>query len=225
MSEHVAEGAKPKDVASKTPAEAKPKTPAKKSLSKMLLGFDLPDSKGMGGMFKMDKEYLLVALLFFILLIGSYGHALNISAPESVVVNDKATFYVKLTNDSTSTANVVVNFYSPVRSEVFAPKTILPNSTSEAKIVVYNNSNISGDVDATIEAMVGQKADRNSIILSFQKKSASNTENAIGAFFSIGALNEDLEKLSPFEWVLFWIMVLIAAVLLIAFIARVNRRV
>jgi len=227
MSEVVAQ-VKPKDVSQVKPSEAKPKAEQSKSSSKSsitissILGLNTTAVKKF---FKIDKEYLLVAVLFFILLIGAYGNALTISAPEKISVTDKATFYVKLTNDSASAVNVNVNFYSPVKSEVFAPKKVLLNSTSESKIIVYNSNNLNEDVEATVEAMVGEEAERSVVILSFQSKNITGLESAVGAFFSIGTFNEELAKLSPIEWIVFWILVIVAAVLLVAFIARVNRRV
>ncbi len=224
MSESAAVAAKPKDVSSKAPAEAKPKSPAKKSLFRILFGFDVPKTPSVLGGFKMDKEYMLVALLFFILLLGAYGHALQISAPEKVSIQDKTSFYVTITNDSDSPAEVKVNFYSPAKSQITAPKTILPNSSSQAKITVLGSASPSGEFDASIEAVSGQEIVKKNIVLSFEESEKSKSDAALSAFFSLGAFNNELGKLSPFEWVMFWIMVIIAAVLLVAFIARVNRR-
>ena len=173
-------------------------------------------------MFSFDVDYLLVALLFIIFLFGAKSFALNISAPDSVVVSDNSSFFVDITNDSEKAIDLQVNFFSPLKSEVIAPFTLAPNQTTKAKITLHNTS--FGDntkLTAIVEARSGSTVAQKEILLNFQNTGLA----AVSGLFSLGAFTGEVSTFSLAEWGIFWVLVIIAAVLVVAFVSRIKRRV
>jgi len=175
-----------------------------------------------------DKEYFLVLVLFIIVIFTSKAYALNISAPETVTVFDKTTFIVELTNDSTKGMDLSVNIFAPVKVEVVAPNQIAPNSKATAKITVYNKFSDEREINATIEAKTNDETIQKQIVLVFKPKQTNNfsidaTKVLSGLFaFSLG--NGELSSFTLSDWIIFWVLIVIAAVLIVAFIARIVKR-
>jgi len=171
--------------------------------------------------FYMDKDYLLVGVLFLLVLFGTKGFAL-VDAPANVVIADNNSFIVNITNESSSQLPLKVNFYSPLSVSVFAPSTINPNETVAAKITLTNSNNkykVGTQFEGTLEAKMGSKIEQKLVTLT-----VAQGNNVLAAFFSFGAFTSEIEKFSLFEWVAFWVLMIIAAVLLLGFIARANKR-
>jgi hypothetical protein len=172
--------------------------------------------------FFLDKDFLLVGMLFLIVLFGSKGFAL-MEAPEQVVVSNNASFLVDITNESASQVPLQLNFYSPLSASISAPRYIAPNEKVTAKITLtFSNSNNNytkgTQLAGTIEARLGTKVEQKPVTLIFEQNN-----NALSAFFSFGAFTKEIEKFTMFEWIAFWVLIIIAAVLLLGFIARAQK--
>lgn len=177
----------------------------------------------------IDKDYLIVLLIFIIVLFSSKAFAVGVSAPSEVIVGDKTVFFVDITNNSASTQNLSVNFYAPIGVKVTSPTSIASNSIATAKIELTNKTFTDNTKqNAILEVTLGNSVERKEISLSFKK-----TNQGIGAgvgafmtgFFSLSSSINELANFSPLEWVVFFILVIIVAVMLIAFISRVRNRV
>ena len=175
-----------------------------------------------------DKDYLIVLVIFLLVLFSSKGFA-TVSAPEQVVVADKTIFYVDITNDSDKLVNLEVNFFAPIKSEVTAPKTISPRQKVTAKITLYNTKfDQATQINSKVEANMGDKVEQKEIILSFTGKRYSNgseLSQSLSGLFSFGVFTTQLETFTLMDWAVFWILVIIAAVLVIAFISRIKNMV
>ncbi len=171
--------------------------------------------------FYLDKDYLLVGVLFLLVLFGTKGFAL-VDAPANIVIADNNSFVVNITNESTLQLPLKVYFYSPLNVSISAPTTISPNEKVVAKITLTNSNNkykVGTEFEGTIEAKMGSKVEQKPITLT-----VAQGNNVLAAFFSFGAFTSEIEKFTVLEWVAFWILIIIAAVLLLGFIARANKR-
>lgn len=215
---------------SKTPITDAKSVPASKPAEKSAKPVEKPLDKAAvkevkkRKLFFMDAEYLAVIALLVIVLFGAKAFAFSISAPDSVIVTDKAVFTVDLTNDSSQAANVVMNFYSPAQSTISYPKQLAPNSSGKATITINNNISKVEDISATIEAVVGEEKVQKEVTLSFKENPSTSLGAAFGAFFSIPLFNEEIASFSGADWVIFWVLTIIAAVLIVAFVSRLVRR-
>lgn len=172
--------------------------------------------------FSLDLDYLLVAVLFLLVLFSAKAMAFSIDASEMVEVTDKAVFYVELVNDSASTVDLKVNFYSPADAVVNAPKQLGPNSKTSAKITLTNNFKDERKIVGLVEASFGTQIITKDINLLFTPK--RDSASALAGLFSFGATLTEFELFTLTDWVVFIILVVICAVLLVSFIARVKRR-
>jgi|GEM_PF-1503128 len=171
--------------------------------------------------FYLDKDYLLVGVLFLLVLFGTKGFAM-VDAPANVVIADNNSFIINITNDSSSVLPLSVNFYSPLNVSISAPSTINPNETVKAKITLSNSNNkykVGTQFESTLQVKMGSKIEQKPVTLT-----VAQGNNVLAAFFSFGAFTSEIEKFSMFEWVAFWVLIIIAAVLLLGFIARATKR-
>ena len=176
----------------------------------------------------IDRDYLLVALLFIIVIFSSKAFAFSVTAPESVVVGDNTSFFIDITNTSEKTADLKVNFYAPISVGVIAPRTIAPNQTIQAKITLSNNKFTKNtQINSTLEVTLDQEAQKKEIALTFSEgqTSSNSLSAAFAGLFSFTDFSLEIEKFSLIEWVAFWVFIFVAAVLLIAFVARLSNRV
>jgi hypothetical protein len=177
----------------------------------------------------IDKDYLIVILIFMIVLFGSKAYSFSITAPDQVIVQGDNNFYIDIINDTDKQQTLEVNFYSPLYSQVIAPKTISPKSVVTAKISLTNTKfGPLTQINSTLEVNMGGKIQRKEIPIAFKEKQVSPAAGA-GAFisgvFSFAPTIQELSKFTLLEWVAFWVLVVIAAILVIAFIVRVKNRV
>jgi hypothetical protein len=169
-----------------------------------------------------------VLILFVIVIFTSKAYALDISAPETVTVFDKTSFLVEINNPSNSAVNLSVNVFAPVKVEVVVPNQIAPNSKATARVTVYNKFSDEREVNATIEAITNNETVQKEIVLVFKPKANSNfsqdATKVLSGLFSFSLGGGELSSFTLTDWVLFWILVIVAAVLVVAFIARVVKR-
>lgn len=175
----------------------------------------------------LDKDYLIVMVLFILVLFSAKAFAV-VDAPTQVLVDDKTTFYVDISNNSNEVVNLSVNFFAPIKSEVVAPKTIGPNQKATAKITLYNTKyNSKTQINAIVEADMGYAIEKKEISLSFSgKQYAEGPINAMfTSFFSLSSFVSETTNYSLADWAIFWVLIMVAAVLLIAFVSRIKNRV
>ncbi len=177
-----------------------------------------------GSFFKFDLEYLILIVLVLVIIFGARGYALQISAPVSVSIEESGQFVVDINNDSKEVLNISLSVYSPAKSEVKVPKIIEPNSTAKALVLLKSNGEY-GDYVGTIEVKSNGEIVKKEFFLTIEQKKAVSQGNFFGGLFSLGAFVNETGQFSLTEWGFFWILVIVAAILLIAFVARVRRRV
>jgi len=170
----------------------------------------------------LDKDYLIVLLVFMLVLFSAKAYA-SVNVPEQVIVSDKTTFFIEITNDSDKQVDLEVNFFAPIKSEIVVPSKIAPYEKTSAKITIFNSKyDESTQLNATVEIKMDEKVEQKNIALIF---SGNNSNSALTGLFSFGTFTQQITKFSIFEWAVFWVLVIIAAILLIAFISRVRNRV
>jgi hypothetical protein len=184
-------------------------------------------------LFRFDMDYLLVAILFLLVLFSAKAMAFSITAPDSIEINDKAIFYVELINDSASAVDLKVSFHSPANATVVVPKQLAPNSKTTAKISIINNFKEDRQISGLVEVHFGTKIITKDINLIFSSTTNNTTssDSALSGLFSFGSVLlssgtslTEFNLFTPLDWVIFILLVIICAVLLVSFIARIKRR-
>ena len=99
-----------------------------------------------------------------------------------------------------------------------------PNSVGKATITIYNNINTVQDITATVEVVNGQEIVQKEVLLSFKENPTGSLSAAFTAFFSFGLFNKEVALFSDADWAIFWVLVLVAAVLVVAFVSRLVKR-
>ena len=174
--------------------------------------------------FSLDFDYLLVAVLFLVVLFSSRVVAFSVDAPLMVEVNNTAVFYVDLVNDSSNLVDLKVNFYSPADATVVAPKQLAPNSKTSAKITIVNNFKDERQIMGLVEASFGTQIITKDVNLLFTPNRSVSQESVLAGLFSFGTTITEFSAFNLVDWAIFIILVLVCAVLLVSFIARVKRR-
>lgn len=175
--------------------------------------------------FKLDKEWLAVIALLLLVLFSTKGFALQMNAPESIIVSDRNVLTVDLVNDSNRVADISVKFFSPSKYEITAPTKLNPNSSGKAKITIFNDALLEQEVNATIEARVGKEIVQKEVRIVFTRSRLGDIGANLAGMFSFAAFGAETQAFTLGDWFAFWILVIIAAVLVIAFVARLGRRV
>ena len=170
----------------------------------------------------MKKIVLVLALILFI---SSIATAFPINVDNQIDVFNEATFNVEITNPSNNQENLIVNFFAPTDVTIFAPKTIPPNGTITAKIIVRDSFDEYTEIDSKLEVFVGSSIEERQVLLKFYE-SQDAFSGATGAFSALFTLPFAIEtNFTTVEWIAFFILVLIVIALLIAFIARIAKRI
>jgi hypothetical protein len=167
-------------------------------------------------------------LLLAICLFSSVISAFPIEVNESVDIYQEANFEVKITNMSSTPKEITVNFFAPTDVTVFAPRTIPPNSTVTAKVFVKDSFEKYTEIQSTLEVVIGNEIEQRTVLLKFYE-SQDAFQNATGDFtaalFGLPLLIGGMTAFTTLEWLAIFILVLVAAALLVAFVVRVARRV
>jgi len=173
--------------------------------------------------FFFDSDYLMVALLFLLVLFSAKGFAFSVDVPQSIEVSNSSFFYATITNTSDESVPLIVNFFSPLKSTVSVPSTIAPNSSVQAKVTLSNNNFKNGNsVSSTLEANFGGTIVQKQIILNFTNSKSDS--GILSSAFSFASFFLEVNSFNLFDWIIFWVLVIVAAVLLVSFIARVRKR-
>ena len=177
------------------------------------------------GCWRLDKYIISLAIF---LAIFSTALAFPLSAPQVVEVhNDSNYFYADITNNTDTTQTVSVNFYSTGKTSISVPKSITPNSTIKAKITIFNDSiETYHERTSKLEVYVGNDLEEKQIQVKFYPKGSLTGEisKSVSGLFSLADFSKETTNFSVSDWIIFWVLVVIAAILLIAFMSRVVRR-
>ena len=174
--------------------------------------------------FLFDAEYLMVALLFLLVIFSAKAMAFSVEAPSIVEVNDSTSFFVTIINDTDSSVPIKTSFFSPLVSTVSAPSEIAPNSSTQAEITLTNSNFSKGEtINSTVEVAFGDTVIQKVVSLSFTNTQKSS--NLLSAAFGLGSFISETSGFTLLDWLIFWFLVIVAAILLVSFIARVRKRV
>ncbi len=178
---------------------------------------------GSCGVLKLKKLISILMLICFLIT----ASALTIEAPEVVEVNSQEVYFlVNITNESENSANLKVNFYAPTETQVSSSKFLAKESKTTAKIFVKNNFTEYTEINSKLEVYFGTELVEKQVLLKFYPQAnPAQITGAFTAFFSLGNFFEDFTNFSTLEYGLMFLLILVAAVLLVAFIARVIKRV
>ncbi|MBI4053255.1 MAG: hypothetical protein HY394_04415 [Candidatus Diapherotrites archaeon] len=181
----------------------------------------------------------LLALLFFVCL-ASAAFAFSVNVPGSITLfNESRDVSVKVFNDSFSEKGLEANFFSPFNYSVIgAPKSVKAQSSAQFTLRVYPAPGLENTYQsASLEVWLGgekkvvpvtiavKEKDSGTVSVSGSKPvtandSGSASQGPASGLFSLGtAFTADSDLAVNLA------LVLIAAVLLIAFIARFTNRV
>ena len=167
----------------------------------------------------------IVLVLMAILFVSSIAMAFPLQVDNQIDVFREATFNVEITNTSNNQENLIINFFAPTDVTIFAPNTIPPNQTITAKIIVRDSFDKYTQIDSKLEVFVGSALEERQVLLKFYESGDAFGE-ATGSFAALFTLPFAIEtNFTTIEWVAFFILVLIVLALLIAFIARLAKRI
>lgn len=155
--------------------------------------------------------------IFAFLLFFSTAHSLNLSAPSGVNIAEKETsFPATIENNSSREHALSVSFFSPTVHRIEnKPLTIKANSSAVIKIFLQQNNSLTGSYASTLSVRLGDETKSKSIALFFKE---SKQDIPATGFFSLANLFTSENLLNLF-------LAIIAAILLIAFIARYTKMV
>lgn len=170
--------------------------------------------------------FKVAIFLLFLVIFSSISFAFTVTAPESVEVNEKEIyFFVKVFNESTNSLPLKVNFFSTTATKISAPKIVQPNTYADIKITVFNNNQSNyNEVDSKLEVYLGNSLEERNITLKMVQLNQNNSSNTFAGLFTLGSFFTESTNFTITEWIVFWVLVIIAAILLIAFISRVTKR-
>lgn len=171
---------------------------------------------------------LISALVFCFFLIGS-ASAFNVDAPRSIIVFDSPRdIWITVKNDSPIEQNLDVKFFSPAISNLpYVPARIGPYSEAKFAITTLPSNELFGKTyDSTLIVSLGSDKIIRTIGLSFKKSATPAPVPAQQPSNDVNQISAGLISLAAFgsENALNIALAFIAAILLIAFIARFVRR-
>jgi len=171
---------------------------------------------------KLNVAIFLLALL----VLSSVSFAFSLTSPDSIEVQGKETYFlVKVFNESKDDQLLKVNFYSTTQSSVSAPKSVASNAYADVKITVFNNNQPNyNEIDSKLEIYLGKDLEEKNITLKMISSGENNSANFFVGLFSLGSFFTESTSFTITEWIVFWVLVIVAAILIIAFISRVTKR-
>ena len=169
----------------------------------------------------MDKKLLLLLLLAMALPMVS---AFSFGTSDTIDVYQKGIFYVEITNNTSELQDLEINFYSPTEVKINAPSKIAPNTNLTAQITVYNNYSKYREITSKLEVTLGNETKSKEINTRFYAI-AGTADNPFTGLFGLGFFTLESSAFSLVEWGFFWVLVIVAAILIIALFARITHRI
>ncbi len=169
---------------------------------------------------------MILEVALFLLLVGT-AFAFPVSVDSNVTISGKEdSFSVNITNDAYYARDLLVKVYSPAESHVTAPISVPANSTITALVTLENPYAEYTKTYSKLEVYLGKELSENDLTIIFEPNGQTNQNQngSIAGLFGIDAFGNETGNFSILDWALFWVLTLIAAILLVAFIARVVKR-
>ncbi len=176
----------------------------------------------------MLKIYKLLTALTILILALSVTSAFPLSVPTNVEVFNEATVLVDITNNSLEQKALSINLFVPSTTTIYAPSSISPNETVTAKIIIKNNFSNYTEISSKLEVYLGTDLEERELSIKFYGGNAPADLSGLfgiflGSFAGAESLFGETIAFTPLEWTVLFVLVLVAVVLLIAFVARVAR--
>ncbi len=162
-----------------------------------------------------------IAIIAFLLLIPS-SNAFLVSTPSNFTIVDKeASLFISIENTTNQEYGLEVKYSAPTQYRtVFVPRTIKPYSAASIEIVLQPDKNLSGSVyESNLTVNLGNETKTKKILLEFK---GTKLEEKIDSNSTTGLAG--LQGLVTAENLLNAFLIIIAVLLLIAFIARLTKR-
>lgn len=175
----------------------------------------------------LGNRFLLSA--FLLLLFSASCSALAVDSPANIFVQqEQRAVLVSITNDSSFEQSYSVDFYSPVGAFV-SPSSgkIAAGKTVSATLSVSPDESLVGSTYAgTLAVEMGDESAFRNVNIVFKEAAEEGGGNGEGpGNFSFAGFFSFFEGVLSLENLLDLVLIFIAAVLLIAFISRLVRRV
>ena len=166
-----------------------------------------------------------IAMILAVLMLAlTMASAFPVNTLEQVDVHEKGVFYVEITNPYSELKDLEINFYTPAEAKVNAPTKIAPNTNTTIQITVYNKYETYREITSTLEVKLGDETEAREVNLRFFAMEGT-ADNPLAGMFGLGAFASQSSDFTLAEWGIFWVLVIIAAILVIALVARVVHRV
>ena len=176
----------------------------------------------------MMKHFVIIlALILTFSIVTANVTTIN----ELMVDSDEAYFLVEIENIKDTPKDLQINFYAPLTSQIVSTSTLAPFSKTSAKIYVKNEFNEYTEITAKLEVYLDGDLEEKEILLKFNKtdkvinQEINNDEQVFAGLFGLTTFVEEASNFGSIEYVLLFVLILIATVLLVAFIARIIKRV
>jgi hypothetical protein len=164
-----------------------------------------------------------MVVLILALLISSVN-AFSVTTSQQVDVYEKGIFYIEITNDSAELKDLELNLYTSSEVKINAPSKIAPNTNMTAQITVYNNYESYREMNSKLEVKLGNETETKEITFRYYAREGT-ADNPISGLFGLGTFSNESAEYTIGEWIAFWVLIIIAAILLIALFARVRHRI
>ena len=168
-------------------------------------------------------------MIVSLLLLLTCAFAFTVQAPSTVEIHDTNSFTIEITNTSSISKELRINFFTPFEIEILSPKSIPPYAKSTAKITLNYSPQTYTEITSKLEVYLDNDLEEKEITLKFfPQETNQNNNNGVlndqsdeylGALFGLGVIGEFV-SFSMLEWALFIVLVIVAAILLITLIAR-----
>jgi len=168
------------------------------------------------------NKILILALMLALLI--TTVNSFPVTTSQQVDVYEKGVFYIEITNDSQELKDLEINFYTPAEIKINAPSKIAPNTNMTAQITVYNQYESYREMTSKLEVKLGNETETKEITLRYYAREGT-ADNPISGLFGLGTFSDESAEYTIGEWVAFWVLIIIAAILLIALVARVMHRI
>ena len=170
----------------------------------------------------MKQILLIIALAMFFVS----ASALLIEAPSDVNIVGEKSFSVTVSNESGFDKEISIYLYpSSALSSANIPEIIPAESQKSFSVKAVSSEELVGNsFEGTILVVSGNEEAIAKVVLNFQRENNLATEISVVPLSGL-ALFSGFEGFSLTDWAILALLIIIAAILLIAFIARFVRRV
>ncbi len=160
-------------------------------------------------------------LSILILLLAPNTFAFTLNAPDEVHVTNEGQIRFDITNSSFETKTLSVEFFTPAEYSISTPNRITPDSTETIIITIKNYSQILNTINSKLIVRMGEEVQEKNIKVIFEPTSQGND---LTAMFSFSSILLTTSTFTFIDWIIFIILVIIAAFLVVMLAAKIFRR-